>query len=378
MAKFIAFTSKGLTDILESELRNLNFKNVKKKASSVGFECSWSQCYLAHLSLKTATRIAFPIKDFKAYQPDELYHIVKKIDFSKYFSPNQSFKIDLSATSDSIAESHFLAFKIKDAIADQFREKFNKRPDVDTQDPDFRLMVRCQKNQFNLSIDLTGNSLSQRGYRQHTHAAPLREHLAAGLLLYADFNKYPVVLDPMCGSGTLLIEAARMISRPETHERRSFLFENLKTFKPEDLKVAIKQLKEEFKNKDIKLVGYDQHPEAIKASRLNAEAAGVEHLIEFKQQSLKDLKNVFKQEGVIITNPPYGERLSEIEEMQYLYSELGKTLKNEFGGWDFWMLSGEGEALKALKFKTSQKVPVWNGNIECRFLKYQIRSFKTV
>ena len=154
------------------------------------------------------------------------------------------------------------------------------------------------------------------------------------------------------------------------------LFENLKTFKSEDLKAARKQAKESFTKEDIKLIGYDQHPEAIKACKLNAEAAGVEHLIEFKQQSLKDLKNVFNQEGVVVTNPPYGERLSEVEELQSLYSDLGKTLKNEFGGWDFWMLSGEGEALKALKFKASQKDTVWNGNIECRFLKYQIRRFK--
>lgn len=376
MAKFIAFTSKGLTDALESELRNLNFKNVKKQISSVSFESNWSQCYLAHLSLKTATRIAFPIKDFKAYNPEELYHIIKKIDFSKYFSPNQSFKIDLSASSDSIGESHFLAFTIKDAIVDQFREKFNERPDIDTKNPDFKLLVRCQKNVFNLSIDLTGPSLSQRGYRQHTHAAPLREHLAAGLMLYADFKNYELIVDPMCGSGTLLIEAARALSKPMTHEKRNFLFENLKTFKADDYKKAKHELKTNFKTKNLKLVGYDQHPEAIKASLENAKAAGVDHLIEFKQQSLKDLKNVFKSTGAIITNPPYGERLSEKQELESLYSEFGAKLKQEFGGWNLWLLSGESEALRALKFKTSLKIPVWNGNIECRFLKYQIRSFK--
>lgn len=376
MAKFIAFTSKGLTDILETELRDFNFKNVKKQASSVSFECSWSQCYFAHLALRTATRIAFPIRDFKAYKPDELYHLVQKIDFSKYFDPNQSFKIDLSATQDSIAESHFLAFTIKDAIVDQFRDKFNKRPNVDTQNPDFKLLVRCQKNIFNLSIDLTGPSLSQRGYRKNTFAAPLREHLAAGLLLYSNFKKYNTIVDPMCGSGTLLIEAARAISQASVHEDRRFLFQNLKTFKSEDLQKAKSQLDKNFEPQKIKLIGLDQHPEALTASYENAKAAGVDHLIEFKQQSLKDLKNEYGSSGLIITNPPYGERLSEKQQLESLYADFGQKLKQEFGGWDLWMLSGESEALRALKFKTSQKIPVWNGNIECRFLKYQIRSFK--
>lgn len=379
MAQFLAFTSRGLTDILEQELRDLNFKNVKKQGFSVSFECSWSQCYQAHLVLKTATRIAWPIKDFKAYQPDELYQIIKKIDFTKYFNSNQTFKIDFSASGDSIAQPHFLSLTIKDAIVDQFRDKQNARPSIDTKEPDFKLMVRCQKNQFNLSIDLTGKSLSQRGYREDTHVAPLREHLAAGLLMYADFQKYPVVIDPMCGSGTLLIEAARSLTQAETHLNRSFLFENLKSFKLEDFKSAQQLARQGFKpNKKIKFIGLDQHPEAIKACLLNAKAAGVEDIIEFKQQSLKDLINIWGEHGLVITNPPYGERLFEKEELEHLYLGFGQALKNHFGGWDMWMLSGESDALRALKFKAARKVPIWNGSIECRFLKYEIRSFKKV
>lgn len=373
MAKFIAVTSKGLADVLTQEIESLGLQVLEKGPAGVTFESNWEGVYRANLTLRTATRIIKPVLDFAAYNPDELYHNILKHDFTKYISVKDTFTIDASVTNSPLRDQRFVAMKVKDAIADQFREKFGERPDVDNDDPDMRVMVRVFKNQVSVSIDTTGENLSHRGYRQEQGEAPLREHMAAALLMMTGWKKDVPIIDPMCGSGTILIEAALMIKNitPGTM-RKKFAFQKFSHFQPEIWdKVVSEALGQEIEESSIKLVGYDRDGKVIRMAERNAERAGVEDLITFERCAVDMLAGP-EEKGLMILNPPYGERLGVTEELKDVYRDLAYSLKKNFKGWTCWILSGNEELTKELKLKASRRIPVFNGAIECRFLEYKI------
>jgi len=377
MPQFIAVTSKGLADVLAEELTQLNLKVLEKGPAGVTFEGNWEGCYRANLHLRTATRVLKPILDFPAYQPEELYTNILKHDFTKYISVKDTLAIDASVRDSSFRDQRFVVMKVKDAIVDQFREKYNERPDVDSKNPDLQVMVRIIKNQVSVAIDTTGENLSQRGYRREAGEAPLREHLGAALVQMTGWKQDCAIVDPMCGSGTLLIEAALMAKKiaPGTL-RKKFAFQKFADFKPELWDKAVTEaLGQEIETvpEGLHFYGYDIDRRVLEVAKRNAERAGVDDLITFQREPVQTLTAPVPT-GLMLVNPPYGERLGIDEQLKDVYRDLAYTMKQNFKGWNCWILSGNEELSKALKLKSTRRIPVFNGAIECRFLEYKINN----
>ncbi len=375
MARFFAMTSRGLSDVLFEEVSKLGLSKVLKGQGGVFFESNWAGCYRANIRLRSATRILLPILDFPAYNPEELYNNIKKHDFTKYIEVGQTIAVDASIRECGIfRDQRFVAMKIKDAIVDQFSDKYGERPDVDSKNPHLTIAVRAVKNQFSVSIDTSGEPLFKRGYKSLKMVpAPLKEHVAAGLVLATGWACDKPIVDPMCGGGTFLIEAALMALKisPGTL-RKSFAFQNFIGFKPEEFAAELEQaMSEELESLPFKFYGYDLDRDAVKIAQANVHNAGLEEYIEITRGPIETLKAPVP-EGVIVTNPPYGERLSSAFELEELYLNMAHTFKTDFKGWDCWILSGEPELTKFMKLKAERKVPVFNGPIECRFLKYKM------
>jgi 23S rRNA G2445 N2-methylase RlmL len=375
MAEFFAVTSKGLADVLAQELEALGLKPLKKGPAGVTFESNWEGCYRANLHLRTATRILKPVLDFPAYEPEELYNNIKKHDFTKYISAKDTFTIDANVKDSSFRDQRFVAMKVKDSICDQFRDKFGERPDIDNENPDLRIMVKIIKNQVSVAVDTTGDNLSQRGYREEAGEAPMREHLAAGLVMMTGWQQDVALVDPMCGSGTLLIEAALMARKiaPGTLRKR-FSFQKFSDFKPEVWdKVVTEALGGEVSTGELHFYGYDRDAKVIRMAQRNAARAGVDDMITFERCAVDVLTRPIEK-GMMLLNPPYGERLGVTEELKDSYKDLAFILKRQFMGWSCWLLSGNEELTKALKLKSSRKMPVFNGAIECRWLEYKVNA----
>ena len=374
MARFIAVTSKGLADVLAQELRDLGLDVKEKGPAGVAFESNWEGCYRANLMLRTATRVIKPVLDFPAYEPQELYSNIKKHDFTKYIAVKDTFTIDASVRDSSFHDQRFVAMKIKDAIVDQFRDQFGERPDVDNDSPDLRIMVRVVKNQVSVSIDTTGDNLSQRGYREEAGEAPLREHLAAGLIRMTGWDEQTPLVDPMCGSGTLLIEAALMAKAMAPGLlRKKFSLQKFSQFDEAVWDKAITEaLSVEKQEPKVHFYGFDKDSRVIQMAKRNAARAGVEDMITFEQGRVDLLKPPTPQ-GMMVLNPPYGERLGVTEDLKDVYRDLGFILKSQFKGWTCWLLSGNEDLTQILKLKSSRRVPVFNGAIECRWLEYKVR-----
>jgi putative N6-adenine-specific DNA methylase len=377
MPRFLALTSRGLGKVLHDELSELGLKTFDHHGTSVEFECSWREVYRAHLQLRCATRIYLPILDFQAYNAEDLYKaIYKKHDFTKYISPNQTLAIDANVTEhQELRDQRFVAQKVKDAIVDQFRDKFGERPNVDAKNADLRVAVRVLRTKISVSIDLTGDALSFRGYRQQAGDAPLREHLAAGLIDLSGWDKKACIVDPMCGSGTLLIEAALKARGGILPRHQGFLFERLQNFDRTAYAKAQAQVAESHKSlAKLKLYGFDKDPKVIAYARANAKRAKVDEHIVFEVIPIERLCAPFDiATGLIITNPPYAVRLGEAKAVERTWEELAHTLKSQFKGWSAWLLSGNKDVSGALHLKTTRKIPVFNGPMECRFLHYEIR-----
>lgn len=375
MPKFFAMTSRGLQDVLEQELKDIGFTKTLKGQGGVFFETNWAGCYRANLRLRTATRIILPILDFPAYNPEELYNNIRKHDFTKYIDESGTVAVESSVRDSEIfRDSRFVSLKIKDAVVDQFREKYGERPNVDSKQPDLPLLVRSIRNQFSISLDTSGGSLFKRGYRVAIVEAPLKEHVAAGLLKMTEWKMDKPILDPMCGSGTFLIEAALMALKisPGTL-RKHFAFKKWKGFQAEEFDREVDEaIDEELSELPFKFYGFDVSNDAVKAARQNVKAAGLEEFIEIQRSPIETLQPPVA-EGIMITNPPYGERLLEKNEAMEVFKNLAFLLKSKFKGWDAFVLSGSPELSAAMRLKAERRFPVFNGPIECRLLKYNIR-----
>ena len=376
MAELFATTSKGLPEVLEKELIQLGVKVKGKTVAGVFFEGSWEDCYRVNLKSRIASRIIKPVLDFPAYQGDELYHNIRKHDFTKYIPVHKTIKVEATVTDSKIKDQRFIAMKVKDAIVDQFRDKFGERPNVDSENPDLRIYVRAKDNVFSVAIDTTGDSLFMRGYRLEAGDAPLKENLAAALLAMAEWDGQSPIIDPMCGSGTILIEAAMQAMKLAPGSlRRKFGFMELNGFDKQAWeKVVNEAMEEELSDLPFKFYGYDMDRKVLQMAKQNARRAGVDHLIEFRPGNVATLKRPEGVErGVIITNPPYMIRLGDEDNVKDVYRDFAHSLKVEFKGWDAWILSGNKDLIGDLKLKSSRKFFVFNGPIECRFLKYSMR-----
>lgn len=380
MPMFLATTSRGLINVLEEEMKELSLNVVGRSATGIDFEGPWADCYKANLHLRTANRIIMPVLDFPAYQLEDLYHNTKKHDFTKYINVNQTFAVDGNLRDSKIRDQKMFVLKIKDAIADQFREKNDDvRPSVDSKNPAMKIMARLFKNTVSLAIDTSGAALNQRGYREKRGVAPLRETVAAGLLRLAKWEPGIPLYDPMCGSGTILIEAAMMAKKiaPGTL-RKGFAFQKFTGFQDDVWqKLVTEALDQEIElpdpDEECMFFGSDNGRDVLKAGRWNLNNLDLgEHIKLARREVMEMTVPEGMKPGWIITNPPYGERLGIDENLLDVYRDLAHQMKTNFKGWDLWVLSGNEKLTGALKLKATDSYPVFNGNIDCRFLHYPI------
>ncbi|AIZ64138.1 THUMP domain-containing protein [Hymenobacter sp. DG25B] len=371
-----ATTQFGLEEVLADELRALGAKIEKMGQRAVEFTGTTQQMYEAVLWCRTAMRILKPFADF--YAPDEksLYREVGRIDWSKYIGADQTFAITAVVNKSNLEHSLYVAQLTKDAIVDQFRNRTGVRPNVDVRNADIRLHLHMLENEVVLSLDASGESLHRRGYRQQTNAAPLNEVLAAGLLLLTGWNGKKPLIDPMCGSGTMLTEAALIAQRiaPGLYHQGKFGFENWPDFdKPlwESVQMDARQMRLE--EPQAYIAGSDLSAEFVELARENVAAADLEDYIRLSVRDVKDAKAPAKEEpGIVLMNPPYGERIGEEEEMEALYKTIGDTLKTSFQGYDAYIFTGNLQAAKRVGLKASRRIPLFNGPIDCRLLKYEL------
>ncbi len=372
--QFYAMTSEGLEQALAEELEEIGLSNVEKSFLGVYFEGDMIDCMKANICSRIATRILLTLTSFRAQNPDDLYKQIFEIEWEQFIDPTKTFMIHSTVWGRNFTDQRYVAMKSKDAIADRFREQFGERPSVSKDNPDLIINIRVVDDRVDVALDTSGDSLSLRGYRQTTVMAPLREHLGAGLLRIAGYKGTTNVVDPMCGSGTFLIEAAMMaLNQYPGLNKTKFQFQKLKDYNPDDFdELTQKYFDLEKQETDLRFFGYDIEPHAVKAARANIHKAGLNDFITAERSGVDALKAP-TEEGILIVNPPYGERLSDDENLKDVYRDLGYSLKNNFKGWECWVLSGHKELVQLLGLKSTLRVPVANGPIECRFLKYEIR-----
>lgn len=377
MARFIAITSRGLLEPLAQELESLDIRKPRVRPDCVEFDGSWADCFRVHRMSRIASRILLPVLDFVAYNEDDLYYgILRKHDFTKYIEPSQTLRIEAHTRDHkTLRDQRYIAMKVKDAVVDQFWAKFNERPNVgDDETADLRIVVRVVETKISVALDLTGETLSNRGYRKFVGDAPLRENVAAGMLRLSGWQMDRPLVDPFCGSGTILIEAAlAMAGGSPLKKKRRFAFESLNQFKKSQTVLEDKPFTKRSPPPKAMLFGYDVNAGVLEKAQANARAAGVENWILFRQKDVRDLTSPSDQPGVILTNPPYGERMGTDAQVAALMADFSGTLKRQFKNWDAWILSGNREATTALHLKADRRVPLWNGPIDCRLLHYQLR-----
>ena len=368
--ELIAKTFMGLEPVLAKELTQLGAKDVKIGRRMVSFTGDKEMMYRANFQLHTAIRILKPISHFKAKSADDVYEEIRKIDWTQYLEQDKTFAVDAVVFSEEFRHSKFVSYKVKDAIVDQLREKTGKRPNISVANPDVRLNIHIAEDQCTLSLDSSGESLHRRGYRQESVEAPLNEVLAAGMILLSGWNGDTDFIDPMCGSGTLLIEAALIAKNMAPGLfRKEYAFEKWPDF---DADLFDSIYNDESQEREFKhhIYGYDIDMKAVNTATLNVKAAGLTNDITVKQQDFKD----FTQPGeksIIITNPPYGERIST-PDLLGTYKMIGERLKHQFKGNDAWVLSYREECFDQIGLKPSIKIPLYNGSLECEFRKYQM------
>ena len=368
--------------ILMSELSDLGAKEVREQPAGVEFSADLATAYRICLWSRTANRLLLPLASFQADTPEALYEGVQGINWAEHFSQHATLAIDFVSRNSKIQHSQFGAQKVKDAIVDQFRAATGERPSVDVQRPDIRINVFLQRDQATVYLDLSGDSLHMRGYRQTGGAAPLKENLAAAILLRAGWPQVAAVggalIDPMCGSGTLLIEAAMIaadIAPGLLRQRFGFL-----AWKKHDdalwhsLLGEAQQRREKGLEKIPPIFGYDVHPKAIEFSQQNANAAGLDEYIRISKRDVAELQRPPSSEtGLLVVNPPYGERLGERESLELLYQSLGERLKAEFGGWQAAVFTGNPELAKLMGIRAKKQHNMFNGALPCKLLRFDVQ-----
>lgn len=369
--EMVAKTMSGLEDVLAEELTALGADNLQIGRRMVSFTGDQMLMYKANIHCRTALRILKPLFKFKAKDADEVYEEIKKFKWEAYMSEKNTFVIDEVVYSSLFTHSKFVAYRVKDAIADHFIQKTGKRPSVSITNPDIFINVHISENQCTVSLDSSGESLHKRGYRIAQTEAPLNEVLAAGMILKTGWRGECDFVDPMCGSGTLLIEAAMIaMNIPPGIYRPGFAFEKWTDFN-QDLFDTIYQddsNEREFKHK---IYGSDILKSAIAISTENVKSAGVAKYVELKAMPFQQYKEAPSEKGILITNPPYGERIKS-NDLFGMYEMIGERLKHVFTGYTAWILSYRKDCFDKIGLRPSKKIPLINGSLECEFRRYDL------
>ncbi|MCD8288352.1 MAG: THUMP domain-containing protein [Prevotella sp.] len=366
--RLIAKTFMGLEPVLAAELAALGAVDVCQGRRMVSFRGDKEMMYRANFSLRTAIRVLKPIRFFRAATADDVYREVYNIRWEDYIGEGQTFAVDAVAYSEEFANSHFVAYRVKDAVVDYFREKTGTRPNISVANPDIRLHIHISGTDATLALDSSGESLHRRGYRSESVEAPINEVLAAGIILLAGWDGATDLIDPMCGSGTFLIEAA-LIARniaPGVF-RKSYAFERWNDF---DRDLFQQIYDDDSRERDFlhHIYGYDIDPTAVAKSTANVRAAGLTKDITVEQRDFADFVRP-AEKSVIITNPPYGERITT-PDLPGTYRMIGERLKHAFKGGEAWILSGKDDLFHRIGLKPSVKIPLYNGALPCELHQY--------
>jgi putative N6-adenine-specific DNA methylase len=367
----IAKTFAGLEPVLARELQRMGAHGVVEIRRGVRFVGDTRLMYKANLCLRTALRILVDVKEFPARNEHQLYNRVQEVDWSEYMDVVDTFAVDGVTFGEVFRHSKFASLKVKDAIADQFRKKIGRRPSVSIDRPNVQVHLHVSDNICSLSLDSSGESLHKRGYRQGQNAAPMSEVLAAGMLMIAGWNGKGNFIDPMCGSGTLLTEAGLMAANiaPGSFRER-FGFQGWRNFDEALWNEVVQEAKASEVVPSCKLYGSDKSPMAIRVSERNLEAAGLLPYVTIDKCDFATLEAP-EGGGLLITNPPYGERMKE-DDLEELYRMIGDSFKQRFKGYSAWIISANMMAMKKVGLKANVKKTLFNGPLECRFHHYDL------
>ena len=370
----VAKTLFGFEATLARELRHLGAQQVREGVRNVQFKGDKGFMYKANLALRTAIKVLVPIHTFSVHDEFDLYKKLKKINWEEYLDQTKTFAINSVINSDNFNNSLYVSLKSKDAIVDYFREKTGDRPNVDLKHPDILFNIHIQKNTCTVSLDSSGESLHKRGYKSDTNIAPINEVLAAGLILLSGYDGSQHFIDPMCGSGTILIEAAMIANNiPVNINRLEFAFEKWKDFDRELFDIIHESLLKKVRNSPKKIIGYDKAPSAVRKANNNILNASLEDFITVEKQDFFQSEKPVEGKTILLFNPPYGERISV--DVPVFYGKIGDTLKQHYPDTDAWFITSDfNVGLKNVGLRTSKKIKLFNGNLECRFVKYEMYS----
>ena len=363
---------RGLEALLAAELERLGASALQATAGGVAFQADARACYRANLESRLATRILRRLETRRYRNEQDVYNISKSLPWSHWFKPTQTLRVDINAHRSPLKSLDFTTLRIKDAICDRFRDDKGSRPSVDTRAPDVRVHAYLDAENVTLYLDTSGEPLYKRGYRVQTVEAPLKENLAAGIIMLSGWQPEETLLDPMCGGGTLLAEAALMGLNIAPGTGRHFGFERLDDFDAGTW-TAVREaaLAAQTLDRKLSIYGSDLHYREVEYAKENLRAAGLAEVVRIKQASATDLRPPAPQ-GVLVTNPPYGERIGENDELTALYPKLGDWMKQYFSGWRCYFFTGDPALPKGIRLKASKRTPLFNGAIECRLLEYKI------
>ncbi|GAB4493107.1 MAG: THUMP domain-containing protein [Saprospiraceae bacterium] len=371
MQSFIAKTLAGLEPVLADELRTLGASNIRELKRAVAFDGDTKMLYRANYELRTALRILVPIHSFPAYNERNYYEAIREIDWSEYMRVDDTLAVDTIAQGDVFRHSQYVGLMTKDAIVDQFRDRYNRRPSVNTVAPTLRINVHVQGTHCDISLDASGDSLHRRNYRRDTVEAPLNEVLAAGMILLSGWNGRGPFVDPMCGSGTLPVEAAMLATRtPPQQKRESFGFFKWPDFNRKLWETVKKEADAKIQPFEFPILASDKDPRARNATAINLMSAGLENVVRVEKIPFEKLLPP-EIPGVLIANPPYDERL-KMEDIATFYKSIGDRLKQHWAGWDAWLISSNRDALKHVGLRPSRKITLFNGALECSFQKFEL------
>ena len=370
----IAKTIFGLEEILSTELQRLGAKDVEIHNRAVSFTGDKGFMYKANLCLRTALRILVPIESFKVRDEKSLYESIQSINWENYMDVTDTLAIDTVLSSELFTHSQYLSQKAKDAIVDQFRAKHGERPSVDLDKPTLRIHLHVVGDNCTVAFDSSGESLHKRGYRDKTNLAPLNEVLAAGMILLTGWDKRTTFIDPMCGSGTILIEAAMIANNiPPGYYRDEYGFENWRKFMAFDeelFNMIFDSAINKITNHEQKIIGCEISRNVSKKAKENIKHAKVDDVVTIQTGPMQEME-VPPGRGVVLMNPPYGERMVK-DNIEELYKSIGDTFKKNFQGYDCWVISSNIEAFKHVGLRPSRKITLFNGQLECKFMKYEM------
>lgn len=371
---FFASCPRGLEAVLSNELQGLGAEDVRATDGGVHFAGPLQLSYRVNLHSRMASRVLWRVAKTDYRSEQDIYDTVYALPWGSWFDVTRTIRVNMAAIKCPLKSLDFATLKIKDAVCDKFRKLVGARPDVDTHAPDIRIHAFLEHNHMMLYVDTSGDALFKRGVRQYTNIAPLRENLAAGILHLAGWKPGTPLLDPMCGSGTFLIEAALMSFNIAPGIGRSFAFEKLKNFDAaawRDIRAQAQAA--QLPVTALPIYGSDLYGDELKTARMNLGNAGLLAAVSLNQANVLEI-SAPAEHGVLVANLPYGERMGEVAELEALYPKLGDALKKKFGGWTAYLFTADKAILKLMRLSPSKRTPLFNGAIECRLLEYKIVS----